>query len=54
MFALLGLLLVLYGALSPSEIYRRSFGINVNLMWGCVLLAFGACMLWFGRTRSAS
>jgi hypothetical protein len=54
MFALLGLLLVVYGALSPSDIYRRSFGMNVNLMWGAVLLAFGACMLWFGRARSVS
>jgi hypothetical protein len=54
MFALLGLLLVIYGVFAPREIYQRSFGLNVNLMWGSVLLVFGVIMLWFGRTRATS
>ncbi len=53
MFAVLGALLAGYGALTAgSEVYRRSLGLNVNLIWGAVLLAFGLIMLWLGRNRS--
>ena len=45
MFTLLGAILVVYGLLSDRAIYARSLGINVNLWWGLVLLAFGAVML---------
>ena len=50
MFAVLGVLLVGYGVLTAgSEIYSRSLGQNINLVWGSVLLAFGLAMLWLGR-----
>ncbi|MBP7777149.1 MAG: hypothetical protein KA371_08485 [Acidobacteria bacterium] len=45
LFTLLGLLLTGFGLVSPAEIYRRSLGINVNLIWGAVVLLFGAVML---------
>ncbi len=45
MFATFGALLTIYGALSNAAIYARSLGINVNLWWGIVLLAFGIGML---------
>jgi len=32
-------------------IYGRSLGINVNLGWGLVLLAFGITMLLLGMRR---
>lgn len=51
MFTLLGLLLVGYGLLSDARVYQRSFGMNVNLIWGAVLLVFGGAMLWLGRGR---
>ena len=51
MFLSFGVLLVLYGLLSDSAIYVRSLGINVNLWWGLVLLAFGAVMLFFARRK---
>ncbi len=52
MFALLGALLVGYGLLTAgSDIYQRSLGMNVNLVWGVVLLAFGGAMIWLGRKR---
>lgn len=54
MFALLGAILVVYGLASDQAIYARSLGINVNLWWGLVLLAFGVVMLGFalrGRRR---
>ncbi|HTV22240.1 MAG TPA: hypothetical protein VMG12_26310 [Polyangiaceae bacterium] len=49
MFTLLGAMLVIYGVISRPEIYQRSFSINVNLIWGAVLLVFGGSMLWLGR-----
>jgi hypothetical protein len=49
LFAVVGLLMAGYGALSDPAIYQRSLGYNVNLVWGLVLLAFGAVMFAFGR-----
>jgi hypothetical protein len=34
-----------FGLLSDRAIYAASLGINVNLWWGLVLLAFGLVML---------
>ncbi len=50
-FALVGILLTAFGAASNSAIYQRSLGINVNLDWGLVLLAFGIIMVLLGRRR---
>ena len=52
MFTILGVLLVGYGLISSPEIYERSFDINVNLIWGSVMLVFGGTMLWLGRQRT--
>jgi hypothetical protein len=49
MFGIIGALLVVYGLLSPAEIYRRSLGVNLNLWWGLVLVVFGGVMLALGR-----
>jgi hypothetical protein len=48
-FAVLGVLLAIYGLTSDPAIYQRSLGRNVNLVWGLVLLVFGATMLALGR-----
>jgi magnesium-transporting ATPase (P-type) len=46
MFSILGAILVVFGRFSDPHIYEvHSFGKNVNLAWGCVLLAFGIFML---------
>jgi membrane-bound ClpP family serine protease len=45
MFTIVGIVLVIYGLVSPAELYQRSLGINVNLWWGLVLLVFGGVML---------
>ncbi len=45
MFAIIGLILAVFGIFSPSAIYARSLGYNVNLWWGCALLVFGLIML---------
>ena len=47
MFSLVGLLLAGYGFITAkSEIYAaHSLGININLIWGVVLIVFGGLML---------
>ena len=45
LFSVFGLILTVYGIVSDKSIYQRSLGIDVNLYWGIVLLAFGLGML---------
>jgi len=55
MFGLFGLLLAGYGlATSGSELYERSLGHNINLVWGIVLLLFGGVMLWLARRTAGT
>lgn len=55
MFAILGLLLTLYGLITggSAQIYQRSLSININLWWGIVMLLFGLVMLYLGRRGAA-
>ena len=48
MFTLVGALMVVFGLATGSntELYQRSLGININLIWGVVLLVFGVLMLF--------
>jgi hypothetical protein len=43
MFTLIGVLLTGYGVAKASA--SMSLGININLVWGVVLLIFGSAML---------
>jgi Na+/H+ antiporter NhaD/arsenite permease-like protein len=43
MFTLIGALLAIYGVADRSG--SLSLGININLIWGIVLLVFGVFML---------
>jgi hypothetical protein len=43
MFTLIGALLVAYGAANRAD--SLSLDININLIWGVVLLVFGVLML---------
>jgi hypothetical protein len=52
MFTIVGSLLTVFGLVSDDAIYARSLGINVNLGWGLVLLAFGVVMLAFAIRTS--
>lgn len=44
MFTLIGALLTGYGAVVKSD-HAISLNININLIWGIILLVFGVCML---------
>jgi hypothetical protein len=48
MFSLFGVILVIFGlATGGNEMYQaHSLGININLIWGLVLLIFGVFMLF--------
>ena len=43
MFSLIGLLLMGFGAANSADSQR--LGMNINLVWGIVLLVFGVLML---------
>jgi hypothetical protein len=50
MFTLVGMILTALGlATRGSVIYAIDKGVDVNLWWGLVLLAFGLTMFIFGR-----
>ena len=48
MFTLIGALLAVFGLAKGAE--SLSLGININLIWGAVLLVFGVLML-FGAAK---
>ncbi len=46
MFTLIGIILVIYGLVGTNaDMLKRSLDININLVWGFVLLVFGVLML---------
>lgn len=50
LFALLGIILVVHG-LAVGE---RVLDVNVNLVWGAVMIFFGVIALYLGRARRRS
>ncbi len=60
MFGVLGAMLGVFGLCSQfglfadPSIYDRSLGINVNIWWGLVLLAFGIAMYVLGRRGTSA
>jgi hypothetical protein len=51
MLGLMGLLLAGYGLLGDQSIYVRSLGLNINLIWGSVLVAAAAILLVLGTRK---
>jgi hypothetical protein len=52
MFGILGLLLAGYGLLGDRSVYERSLGININLIWGTVLIVFSGFLLFLGSGKA--
>ena len=53
MFTLTGAILTAWGLKTNGDaaLYAKSLGINANLWWGLVLLAFGLTMYIMGQRR---
>jgi hypothetical protein len=53
MFSILGILITGYGifTVSNTEMYNKSLGINVNIIMGILMLAFGLIMLYFSKKK---
>lgn len=50
LFLATGGLMTVYGLLTwHSAIYEKSLDMNINLIWGLILLSFGLIMLLLGR-----
>ncbi|MGD0366900.1 MAG: hypothetical protein ABSA94_05555 [Acidobacteriaceae bacterium] len=50
MFLIVGAMLSVYGLVTRgSDIYSRSAGMDINLIWGVVMLVFGLAMFLLGR-----
>jgi multisubunit Na+/H+ antiporter MnhG subunit len=50
MFLIVGVMLSVYGLVTRgSDIYLRSAGMDINLIWGVVMLVFGLGMFLLGR-----
>ena len=50
MFSIVGVIMSLYGFFTRgSVIYERSAGMDINLIWGLVMLVFGLIMFLLGR-----
>jgi len=47
LFGIFGLILTIYGLVGPKDIYEQSLGININLIWGSVMLVFGIVFVVF-------
>ena len=54
MFGIMGVLLVGYGVLGDQTIYAKSLGININAIWGSVLVVFAAVLLILSWRHAAS
>lgn len=56
MFAIIGLLLTIYGLFTASntEMYTRSLHVNINLWIGICMLVFGVIMLAFVKRPKKS
>lgn len=52
LFTILGMVLAGFGLVSDVSIYERSLGLNINLWWGLVMIAFGFVSLMLARRRA--
>jgi sulfite exporter TauE/SafE len=53
MFTIVGAIMGVFGFFTRgSAIYQRSADLNINLIWGLVMLVFGLAMLFLGLRAS--
>jgi hypothetical protein len=52
LFGTLGVLLLVAGLRATPGSDTRSLGININLIWGAVMIAFALLCLWLARREA--
>jgi hypothetical protein len=54
-FLLIGGIMGIFGLYTHGDaaLYQKSLGININLVWGSLMFAFGAIMFFFGKRHKA-
>jgi hypothetical protein len=54
-FLLIGGIMGIFGLCTHGDaaLYQKSLGININLVWGSLMFAFGAIMFFFGKRNKA-
>jgi hypothetical protein len=52
-FLIIGGIMGIFGIFTNgnTELYQKSLGININLVWGGLMFAFGAIMFFFGKRQ---
>lgn len=53
MFTVIGIIISILGLVTMSDtaMYQKSLGVNVNLLMGVLMLAFGVVMLFFSLRK---
>jgi hypothetical protein len=56
MFTIIGVIVTIFGVTTNSDtaMYQKSLGINVNIIMGLFMLAFGIVMLLLTRKKKKS
>jgi hypothetical protein len=55
LFLVIGALLAFYGlSTMGSDLYAKSMGFNLNLIWGSIMMVLGLLAAWVGRKRRPS
>lgn len=56
MFTVIGAIMIVFGLITgqDAEMYKRSLDMNINLVWGVLLLAFGIFMLVSAKMAAAA
>jgi hypothetical protein len=55
LFLAIGTLLAFYGfSTMGSDLYAKSMGVNLNLIWGSIMMILGLLAAWVGRKRRLS
>lgn len=49
MFSIFGVILIIVGLVGGPALVQQSLGVNINLWWGLIMLAFGGTMLGMSR-----
>jgi hypothetical protein len=52
-FLIIGAIMAVFGLFTQGDasLYERSLGLNINLIWGGLMFAFGAIMFFFGKRQ---